>query len=59
MIQTLKRFISNEEGLETVEYAVMLGLIVAVLIIAITALGTTASSKFEDVTSEIGGTPAE
>ncbi len=38
MTSLLKRFVRNEQGLETVEYAVMTALIVAVLVTAIGAL---------------------
>jgi len=48
-MQTIKRFLKDEQGLETVEYAVILGLIVAGTITAVVALGTWVSSRFESV----------
>ena len=33
-----KRFVADEQGLETIEYAVMTALIVAAMVVAITAL---------------------
>ena len=48
---SIKRFIVSEDGPTAVEYAVMLGLIIVVCLAAISTLGQTANSKFE----EIGG----
>ena len=39
-MQTLKRFLSDDAGLETVEYAIIAGLIVAGLITVVVAIGT-------------------
>jgi len=45
----LRRFMSDEQGLETVEYAVMTALIVAALVTAITALSGAVSARFTKV----------
>jgi pilus assembly protein Flp/PilA len=45
----LVEFIKKEDGPTAVEYAVMLALIIVVCIVAITALGTNASSTFSYV----------
>lgn len=45
-MRTIKRFVSDEEGLETIEYAVMTALIVGALILAIGALAVAVSSRF-------------
>ena len=50
----LKRFWTEEEGLELVEYAVMTALLVAVLIVGIKALGTAIDTRFGAVETEIG-----
>jgi len=45
-LQTLQRFASNEQGMETVEWAVVAALIVAGLVAVITGLGTNVTNKF-------------
>src|SRR5437016_1957846 len=51
----LRRFASNEQGLETVEYAVMTALIVAALVTAITALSGAISGRCTTVKGTISG----
>ena len=46
-------FLSREDGPTAVEYAVMLSLIVVVCIVAVRAIGTSASSTFNQVSTEI------
>ena len=46
-------FLKKEDGPTAVEYAVMLALIIVVCIAAITALGSSASSTFSYVNSNI------
>ena len=48
-------FLSDEEGATAVEYAVMLGLILAVCIVAMAFLGTQNRNSFEDSASRISG----
>jgi pilus assembly protein Flp/PilA len=55
MKEMLKRFVREEEGLETVEYALMLVLIALAAIITATALGGAISKKFGEATTAIGG----
>ena len=55
MSATLKRFVNDERGLETVEYAVMTALIVAGLVLAIAALGNAVKNKFSGVTNDVNG----
>ena len=43
----LKRFLSDERGLETVEYAIIAGLIVVALIALMSAIGTKVKDKFQ------------
>ena len=45
----IKRFLASEDGPTAVEYAVMLALIIIVCLSTITAVGTNANSKFEEV----------
>jgi pilus assembly protein Flp/PilA len=44
LIKSLKQFLVSEDGPTAVEYAVMLGLIIATLIATIQAVGTKANS---------------
>jgi pilus assembly protein Flp/PilA len=49
----IKTFLTEEDGPTAVEYAVMLSLIVVVCIVAVRAIGTSASSTFNRVSTEI------
>ena len=42
-------FIKEEDGLETVEYAIIGGLIVVATIVTIASIGTWVSTKFEEL----------
>jgi pilus assembly protein Flp/PilA len=46
-------FLQNEDGPTSVEYAVMLALIIVVCIAAITTLGSNAAGTFADVANAI------
>ena len=46
MKDLMKRFFSNEEGLETVEYAIIAGLIVVGVIATVTTIGDKVAEKF-------------
>lgn len=43
----IKSFLSDEKGLETIEYAIIAGLIVIALIALMTAIGTRIKDKFQ------------
>jgi len=45
----------EERGATAVEYALMVALIAAVIILAVTALGNNAATKFSTVASAVGG----
>ena len=49
----VQRFLVSEDGPTAVEYAVMLALIVIVCLTAITSLGTTAATKFNEIQSSV------
>ncbi|CAN5295171.1 hypothetical protein BH11PLA2_BH11PLA2_28730 [soil metagenome] len=49
LAKSVTKFLRSEDGPTAVEYAVMLALIVVVCIVAITALGSNASSTFSSV----------
>jgi pilus assembly protein Flp/PilA len=49
------RFGDTDRGASLVEYALLVALIAVVCIVAIRALGTSASGQFNSIASEIGG----
>jgi pilus assembly protein Flp/PilA len=53
MKQAITKFIQDEEGLTTVEYAVAGGLIAAATIIAFEALGLTVTGVIEGINDEL------
>ena len=55
MWSLLKRFMSDEQGLETVEYAVMTALVVAAMVTAITALSAAITARFGATEAVISG----
>lgn len=46
---------SEEGGATAVEYALMVALIAAVIILAVTTLGNNAEEKFDEVGTAVGG----
>lgn len=55
LVNGVRRFLRDEEGATAVEYALMVALIAVVIILAVTAIGTGARDKFEEVASAISG----
>ncbi len=53
-MSTLKNFVKDEQGLETVEYAIITGLIVAGVIATIAAIGTWVSTQFSNLKTSLG-----
>lgn len=53
--QKVQRFLESEDGPTAVEYAVMLALIVIVCLTAIQSIGTNASTTFNNVSAQLGG----
>lgn len=53
--EMVRDLLANEDGPTAVEYAVMLALIIVVCIVAVTAVGTQASTTFSNVSNRIGG----
>ena len=53
-MEQLKKFWSDEQGLETVEYAIIAGLIVVGTIIAITSIGIWVRTQFEALQTDLG-----
>jgi Flp pilus assembly pilin Flp len=53
--KSVRRFVSDDRGLETVEYAVMTALIVAALVTAIGLLSGAISTRFTNVSNTVSG----
>jgi pilus assembly protein Flp/PilA len=53
-MKTLMRFVRDERGLETVEYAIIAGLIVVGTITTIIAIGGWVSTKFNALNTALG-----
>ena len=53
-MKAIERFLKDESGLETVEYAIILGIIVVGTIAVIGTIGTWVKSKFTTTAVEIG-----
>ena len=53
LAKKVQRFLVSEDGPTAVEYAVMLALIVIVCLTAIQAIGTNASSAFNDIATDL------
>ena len=53
-MRLIKRFLRDERGLETVEYAIMAGLIVSGLVAIVAAIGSWVKSRFEALQAELG-----
>jgi pilus assembly protein Flp/PilA len=51
----VKRFLVAEEGLETVEYAIIAGLIVVGVIATVVSIGTWVSAKFTALNAGLAG----
>jgi len=48
-------FFKEEEGATAVEYALMVALIAAVVVVGVTALGVSANGRFTNAATVIGG----
>jgi pilus assembly protein Flp/PilA len=55
LAQRVRQFLVSEDGPTAGEYAVMLALIIIVCLVAITAVGTQASTTFSNVAGSLGG----
>ena len=53
VITKVQRFLKSEDGPTAVEYAIMLALIVIVCLSAVQAIGTNASSAFQDIATDL------
>jgi Flp pilus assembly pilin Flp len=53
-MKSIKRFVADERGLETIEYAIVAGLIVVGVITAVTAIGVWVGNKWSTFRSNLG-----
>ncbi len=53
MVKHLKTLMRDEEGASAVEYGLMVALIAAVIIVAVTSIGTNMSGKFTTVSGKL------
>lgn len=49
----VRRFVKNDEAVTMVEYALMLSLIAIVCVVAVTAIGTNASTIFTNISTNL------
>lgn len=49
-----KKFVADESGLETVEYAIITGLVVAGVVVTIGLLGVWIKEQFDDLADDLG-----
>ena len=52
--EIVKRFLTDERGLETVEYAIILGIIVVGVIALVSRLGSWVKNAFNTVVTDVG-----
>ncbi len=54
VVEIAKRFVKDERGLETVEYAIIAGLIVVGTIATIASIGVWVNAKFTTLNTTLG-----
>lgn len=54
-MKAIKKFLADEQGATAVEYGLFVALIAAVIILAVTALGTSTRDKLQTVANAITG----
>jgi Flp pilus assembly pilin Flp len=54
MLASVRKFFAEEKGLETVEYAIIAGMIVAGLVAVVVAIGTWVKGEFDTLKTEVG-----
>ena len=53
MKKLIKRFVEDEGGLETVEYAIIVGFLIAGLIVLLAAIGAWVNLQYNNLKTEI------
>jgi len=54
-VEKVKAFVGDEDGLETIEYAIMAGLIVAGVLVTIASISLWISARFERLKAILSG----
>jgi pilus assembly protein Flp/PilA len=54
LLTRIKNFVREEEGASAVEYGLLVSLIAVVIIVAVTAVGTSLSAQFTAIAAAIG-----
>jgi pilus assembly protein Flp/PilA len=57
--KTVSALRKNSKGQDLLEYALLVALIAVIAVGAVSAAGGSVKQIFNDITSELGGTPAE
>jgi pilus assembly protein Flp/PilA len=57
LLMGLKSFFKEDTGATAIEYGLLVGLIAAVIVVVVTALGTTLEDKFTSILCALGGSP--
>ncbi len=52
-MNTIKNFITRDEGVTAIEYGLIAALIAVVIIVALTAVGTNLSAKFTSIAGKL------
>lgn len=58
MKKLLAKFLAEEDGAAMIEYSILIGLITALVIALIVAVGLWVNGAWEDLTDALGVTPA-
>lgn len=53
MMKHLSRFVADQSGATAIEYGLIAGLIAVVIIVAVSALGTSISAKFNAIAANL------
>jgi pilus assembly protein Flp/PilA len=58
MIQLIKQFVRDEDGVTAIEYGLIAALIAVGVIVSVGSIGTQLNAVFNSVVTALGGTPA-
>ncbi len=53
MLKLIRKFKANESGVTAIEYGLIAALIAIVIIVAVTAIGTSLSTKFNSIATQV------
>jgi pilus assembly protein Flp/PilA len=53
MLKEVKKFLQDEEGASAIEYGLIAALIAAVIIVSVTSIGSSLSTKFSTVAASL------